>query len=269
MKKILVAIAMTTACSFGDIVPLDIKTCTEAEVRSVVQQIIAEPNVGKREKALRDSRIYYLRSRNDFDALRHEIDVAFADAKVDLAYYVAASFPLSTSNSLERTASRFPIRVGLVKKYAAMGHDKCPNSFYNAQDLVALLNEVVNSPDYSPEPILKFLNAKVSTIVKHYLRSQGKSFVVKNGVNPCEQYLNAFNTAINAPRFSGLSEWLSQMGITPTLDMSKFPSAEDINSLKTDILNGDKEINTINKHILYIGLGPEAYNAFVREYNGD
>jgi hypothetical protein len=74
--------------------------------------------------------------------------------------------------------------------------------------------------------------------------------------------------ALNAPRFAGLDMWLRSVGCKG-VDLSKMPSEEDVAKLREDILYGRKDMTPFNKSILYVCLGVDGYNKFVKEYNGD
>jgi hypothetical protein len=104
--------------------------------------------------------------------------------------------------------------------------------------------------------------------IKVHLRSQGKSFVTKNGVNPCEKYMTGLTEALNAPRFAGLDAWFKSMGLKG-VDLSKMPSEEAVAKLKDDIFYGRKDMDGRAKAILEVCLGVEGYNKFVKEYNGN
>lgn len=104
--------------------------------------------------------------------------------------------------------------------------------------------------------------------VKRHLRSLGKSFVTKDGVNPCEPYMTSLTEALNAPRFAGLDAWLKGVGLKG-VDLSKMPSEADVAKLREDVLMGDRDMGNYAKSVLGVCLGVDGYNEFVREYNGD
>jgi hypothetical protein len=104
--------------------------------------------------------------------------------------------------------------------------------------------------------------------VKKYIRSQGKSFVTKDGVNPCEIYMTDLTTALDAPRLAGLDAWYKSIGLAG-IDLSALPSEAEVEHLRQDVLDGTKDLDSRTKVILHICLGVEGYNAFVKEYNGD
>ena len=105
--------------------------------------------------------------------------------------------------------------------------------------------------------------------VKRWLRKQGKSFVTKDGVNPCAEKMTVLNAALNAPRLAGLNEWFADMGLECRVDVSGLPAAGAVEEIKEQVLDGDKNLDASTMAMLYICLGVDGYNAFVKEYNGD
>ena len=105
------------------------------------------------------------------------------------------------------------------------------------------------------------------SLVKKYLYNQGKSFVTKNGVNPCEPMLQRLNTALNAPRMNGFNEWLSDVGVNERMNLSFLPSDNEINQLKIAILVGEREPKSADLFNLYMCLSISDYNAFIERYN--
>lgn len=149
----------------------------------------------------------------------------------------------------------------------------------SADELVDLLNEAfvlvdgkVN-PEYQYYVVRKLsmeLQKKTQRKVRAYLRGQGKSFVTKDGVNPCATVMAELVAALNAPRLNGVNEWLEKVGATDgRIDVSKLPTEEEVAQLKDDVLNGVKDMNATSEFVLKVCLGVEGYNSFVREFNGE
>lgn len=115
----------------------------------------------------------------------------------------------------------------------------------------------------------KYIQSASVKYVKKFLRRQGKSFVTKDGVNPCESYMTELNTALNAPYFEGLNAWFEKIGIAARVDVSKLPPKRDVLKLKEEILDADRILDANSEFILKVCLGVDGYNAFVREYNGE
>ena len=149
----------------------------------------------------------------------------------------------------------------------------------STDELVALLNEAFALADGKTNPEYRYhvvrhisteLQKKTQRKVRAYLRGQGKSFVTKDGVNPCATVMAELVAALNAPRLNGVNEWLEKVGATDgRIDVSKLPTDEEVAQLKEDILNGDKDMNVDYEFILKVCLGVEGYNSFVREFNGE
>lgn len=141
------------------------------------------------------------------------------------------------------------------------------------QELLDIIGESMNFKNNmflgDKRKLLEDLQHKCFKKIRMHLRSQGVSFVTKNGVNPCAQYLKDLNATLNAPRLAGLQEWLASIGETCTVDVSLIPSDEILNEKKAIFLSGEEIITPYWRDMLRYGLGLEEYNKFVREYNGD
>lgn len=269
------ALASVTLCVSGAN-PLDFATCTEAEVRAVAEEALMAPTPAERyRKITQAGLISRMRARPDLNALRLELDSRFAEKGVEENLFLAAmpvSWPKLSKASLEKLDKERPRLAALIRKYAALGREYCPNPNYSAEDLVICFNERIayrHMNVKSCETLLRYFSKCGAKIVRKYLYDHGKSFVTKDGVNPCEAYLSELSGAINAPRLAGLNEWLSKMGCSYGFDLSFLPSEEEIAQLKMDIITGEKDIDEWNKVLLYFGLGVEGYNAFVKKYNGE
>lgn len=113
----------------------------------------------------------------------------------------------------------------------------------------------------------KQLCLQASRLVKRELRAQGKSFVSNKGANPLDAPMHEFVSAMNAPRFSGLKQWIEKWAPDHVWVEPRQIGSDEISKLKEDIMNGDKELEGRNSGILLIYLGTEGYNRFVDEYN--
>ena len=110
---------------------------------------------------------------------------------------------------------------------------------------------------------------EVLAAIRKYLRSQGRSFVTKDGVNPCVELMKELNAALNSPRLGGLNAWLEKVGVSARLDESQLPTEEFVTQLKEDVLNGERDMTENVAFVLKVNLGVDGYNEFVREYNGE
>lgn len=104
--------------------------------------------------------------------------------------------------------------------------------------------------------------------IRHAIRASGKSFVEKDGVNPVQIRIDRISAALNAPRIAGLDAAFRENGMDYGLTFASclLPDAE-IETLRTDVLNGDRQFSSGTGFILRTHLGIEAYNAFVKLYN--
>lgn len=104
---------------------------------------------------------------------------------------------------------------------------------------------------------------------------EGKSFVVKNGVNPLSPLVDPVITALNAPACTGLIEALAAIGVTDLTDGGKLPEftppdakkiAEMTEAAKTTVVTGASTDPGWQGQLLVL-LGVDGYNAFVKQFN--
>lgn len=106
--------------------------------------------------------------------------------------------------------------------------------------------------------------------IKHQIRKEGSSFVEKDGVNPVQVRIDMLSKALNAPRLNGLNAAIKTCGMDYGLDFEShlLPEAE-FETLKNDVLNGDRNFSVWMGDRLRTHMGIDAYNAFVKLYNGE
>ena len=115
----------------------------------------------------------------------------------------------------------------------------------------------------------KYIKEKAVKAIKRALRQKGQSFVEKDGVNPIEQPLSQLVDALNAPRFAGLDTWCKTWAPNAIkVEAACLPDEENLQKIKDNVFYGEVEFNERRKVILSDCLGVEAYNQFVKEYNG-
>ena len=276
MKKtmILAAVAATTfaACA----APLNPKA-TEADVRAVYAQACAIADAEASYRYANTNGLLQVALRKDLAALRAEIDNHYADLGQGGQWWHCAAYP--RMSAIDRAArgldAAFPKSLALAKRY---GSDLYPIAFVDAgcsmDEAVECFGEAVAGCGLAGVGV-KYIETNKRAVqkaatkqIRRWLRSQGKSFVSKNGVNPCEEHLSALTAALNAPRLAGLNKWLKDFGCAE-IDLSKLPDAAAVNALKESVLYGDRKMDAAASATLYVCLGVDGYNAFVKEYNGD
>lgn len=111
---------------------------------------------------------------------------------------------------------------------------------------------------------------KAVTPTKKQLRSEGKTFVAKDGKNPVQDRLDALTKALDSARMENVSNAFASCGIKFTVEPEKIlPSFDEVEKLRQDIYEGSVDFTAHNKAILLVGLGVTGYNEFVKKYNGD
>ena len=106
--------------------------------------------------------------------------------------------------------------------------------------------------------------------VKVHLRSKGRSFVTRDGVNPLEPYAKRLETLLNAPRMEGLEAFLTEIGLPKTyaIPQNRFMSDAEAKDTCEKILVDDLKLTSCHLACrLRCAMGTDAYNAFVKEYN--
>lgn len=288
MKKIaiLAALAATVVAgaSFAEVPhlgPYSYRGITEAQARELLALMVAQPDARSCWAVARAS------VTNGFDRLVRRKDLAAFRRDADEAIAAKGYAP----------PGRWWMRVSLMPKCSALARQAvgadalypkslaiarrlgCSVELYDIafrggtlEDIAAVLSEAVAFPAGCSlttwAPAKPKIQKLALTAVKAHIRSQGRSFVTKDGVNPCEEYMTALTSALNAPRFAGLDAWFKSVGL-PGVDLSRMPSEEAVAKLKEDILYGRADMSARNKAILEVCLGVEGYNAFVRQYNGE
>ena len=108
--------------------------------------------------------------------------------------------------------------------------------------------------------------------LKKWFRKEGKSFVSVDGHSPLVPYMEGFVTSLNASRLNGVNQCFESIGLTYKVDVSLLPNDKEIEELKYKILN-EGFINAKNKEKvlfdLFVTLGIDGYNDFIRQYNGN
>ena len=102
------------------------------------------------------------------------------------------------------------------------------------------------------------------------VRAEGGSFVGAEGAKRVKAKLDALAAELNAPRFGKAGEMLAAFGIPVEWEFiqSRILGDAELDGLKTRLLNGEIPFTQDLQNKLCIALGVEAYNAFVKEYNG-
>ena len=277
MKKTMILAAVAATALAACAAPLNPKTATEGECRAVYAQACAIADAEASYKYANTNGLLQVALRKDLAALRAEIDDHYADHCQGGQWWLCATYPrMSAIDRAKRGLdAAFPKSLAFAKRYNS---DLYPIAFVNGgatmDEIVECFAETVAACNMPGVGVKYLENAKkavqmaATKQVKRWLRSQGKSFVSKNGVNPCEEHLSALNAALNAPRLAGLNKWLKDFGCAE-IDLSKLPDAAAVNALKEAVLYGDTKMNPGISATLYVCLGVDGYNAFVREYNGD
>ena len=113
------------------------------------------------------------------------------------------------------------------------------------------------------------LNAAIVP-VRRTIRAKGGSFVGKDGAKLVKAKLDALAVELNAPRFGKAGKLLAEIGMDVDWEFiqSRILADAELDGLKARLMGGEIPFSQELQNKLCVALGVEAYNAFVKEYNG-
>lgn len=280
-KLIIMAAAIAAGAWTAVSAPLNPSTCTADEVRAVIADSLATNYIWGAFERLYKGGVFAPKVRERHPDVWAELDAALAQKKFipAQAWRTPVKWPVcSVADQANRGADvAYAATYDIARRHGCDLPSATPQfgcGDWTLDEITVWLSEVVAFPKKCAlgqgeiARIKHWLQTTAVRVIRLHIRAQGKSFVTKNGVNPCESYMTSLTAALNAPRFAGLDEWLKGVGCKG-IDLSRLPTEEYVAQLKTDILNGDKHMTDYNRGILFVCLGVDGYNAFVREYNGE
>ena len=202
-------------------------------------------------------------------AVLAQVDTVFASAGYCLTFKKsAAMYPQCWANTEAFLGQYAP--AGLVAALRTPITDQGPAEKIRLF-AARLLARLWMNPHAPPENVfVGKIRCLYARLVKRHLRAQGKSFVEKDGISPMQPYFDKLTAAINAPSYAGIADVLAEVGVdTAFCDFAATsPSKAYIDEMKRKILIGDMPFTEREQGFLKFRLGVDAYNAFVREYNG-
>lgn len=172
---------------------------------------------------------------------------------------------------LKRTrdfVAKHPVFCSSVRTACTTG--SYPDGFAEVANKIAESAAVENNLyNYRPglEVMKKRLLQKATKHVRHSLRDRGLPITVSNGVNPVKEAVDELTDALNAPRMSGLKEWVAKWCPDYTWVDVKWMTDAELAKFKEDIFYGDIDFNANRKFILCAHIGPDEYNKFVKAFN--
>ena len=114
------------------------------------------------------------------------------------------------------------------------------------------------------------LNAAIVP-VRRKIRAEGGSFVGQDGAKAVKAKLDALAAELNAPRFGKANEILEGLGIEVEWEFiqSRILGDTEVAEIRTRLMDGEIPFDSTLQNRFCVALGVTAYNAFVREYNGE
>ena len=179
----------------------------------------------------------------------------------------AKKFP-KTLNAVISTYS--PAKKTLCLKYELfdLNFDKI-----SANDLI----EYLKSGEFKSSDIQKINESLKNAglkVVKIWIRKKGKSFVAKKDSkgniidNPLTAPMKELTDALNGAKYAGINEWSTKYGANwETVEFPWLLSDEKLAELKDNILIDEEKFSDENVKQLWVSLGVDGFNAFVKLYN--
>lgn len=176
----------------------------------------------------------------------------------------AAKYPLLFANYAKVYAETLPEVVPVIESLIADPKSK------DGPVKVAVINTYValwKNQSLADSNVKALLQAAPFGI-RHKIRSEGKSFVAKDGINPVQERIDRLSAALNAPRLAGINEAMDECGIRFGLDFTTHLLPQDeVEKLRRDVLNGYDPFTPAIGFKLRTHLGIDEYNKFVKLYN--
>lgn len=136
-------------------------------------------------------------------------------------------------------------------------------------NLAATLSAIGRCKYYMRDNYKESILKAATKPIKRRIREMGGSFVVgPDGKNPVQDAIDELSIALNAPKMGGAKQWVAKWFPDHVWVEPKWMSDAEVAKLKNDVLFGDVDFGHKQVCLLEAHLGTEAYNAFVKEYNG-
>ena len=211
----------------------------------------------------------------DADALRaalEDLDKTVSTGKVEFAFRVLSRrLPLTArayftkSDHFTKKAAEDALRVcGYDAESRSIDLNANDAGYANFALQVACIGDIPVSAIRTG-----ILNAAIVP-VRRAIRAEGGSFVGKEGAKLVKAKLDALAAELNAPRFGKAGKLLAEIGMDVDWEFiqSRILADAERDRLKTRLMGGEIPFTQELQNKLCIALGVEAYNAFVKEYNG-
>jgi hypothetical protein len=130
-----------------------------------------------------------------------------------------------------------------------------------------LLNGGPGKPTYDVANAKRYLIAVLEKKAKRSLRAAGKTFVTRNGINPVEVLMKPAIDAMNAPKLEGIEAAIEALGVNVPKNVRDNSVWADIAVRMNGIMQGDLPADSRSDGAIIILLGPDGYNAWVKEFN--
>ena len=248
---------------------------TESEYRGVLDHVIAVASTNVEAGNYAFAHPINLRWRLWYSCrqLCAEYDTKLAAAGIECdPTFAYEHLPLCCENYMKNKANESVLQakayfVSLCLKNKT--HRLYTYSMPEIVNLAATLSAIGRCRYYMRDNYKASILAAATKPIKRRIRETGGSFVVgPDGKNPVQDAIDELSNALNAPKMSGAKQWVAKWFPDHVWVEPKWMSDADVAKLKNDILFGDVDFGYRQVCLLEAHLGTEAYNAFVKQYNG-
>ena len=158
--------------------------------------------------------------------------------------------------------------VSLIRKHNT--HRLYTYSLPELVNLAAALSAIGRQRYYMRDNYKSSILSHSAKPIKRRIREMGGSFVIgADGKNPVQEAIDELSNVLNAPKMSGAKQWVAKWFPDHAWVEPKWMADGEVAKLREDVLYGEKDFGYAQVCILEAYLGTEAYNAFVKEYNGN
>ncbi len=161
-----------------------------------------------------------------------------------------------------------PVAAELALKYEVRQGRPTVTVESESADLVSMLLAAEPMRMWDADRLRQTIKDHAVRLARRQLREQGLSFVTHDGVNPLTEAVVPVVDALNAPLAQGLEAALRSLG-ADVADRDRADLQAMTAKAREDVMLGDLTRHQTEGMLgrLSIGLGVEAFNGFVEEYN--
>ena len=221
--------------------------------------------------AMRPNAVVEIFSNNENSSgyqLAPEYDAKFAAIGWKVVPHKVARCPLCVKNWVEAYSNNFPVLIGVFKakgsvkmadlelgeRINVLAENYCNHSIWLVRDIESQKDAIVR---IAPKT------------VKRRLRELGDTFVVgADGKNKVQEAVDQLTACLNAPKMAGMKAWIEKWCPETKWQEPKWLTDQEVQKIADDVYYGQIPFSKQTGWLLCANMGVEAYNAFVKRFNG-